>query len=252
MRKRLIPLVALLTTVGCCDTFTDHHGLTISYTSLKALVSENTKRHFSMIGKVQISSTPQGITMSSDTMDIDAAPDAKSPKSYVVQTALAKGQVRILKLVKNAKGTQTTQIDGAQANYTVGTKESVVKMTGPVTLTSLDEKQRQTMLATGKSAVAYLEPTSKSSMEDGLHRAQLDGDVHLTLTQRDPKTQEATVIRTTSDHVLIENIGKGRRVTLTGEVKIHTEPDQDMSGIQKAVFTVDDQGRFTVSTTRKQ
>ncbi len=251
MRKRLLPFLALLAGVGLAQTWTDHRGLTATFQSLRALTSKSPKRHLSMIGKVEIVSVPQGLTMRSDTMDIDAVPDPKNPNAYLVQSAQSKGHVSILKQVKGAKGLQTTKIDGTQADYLAGTVESVIKMTGPVNLVSLDEQQRQTLAATGKTATAYMEPAAKTSLDDGLRRAQMDGDVHLTLVQRDAQTKQATLIRAYSDHMLVENIGKGRRVTLTGNVKVFTDSNVELSGIQKAVLTQDANGVYALHTSEQ-
>jgi len=246
MKRLLLPTLLLLGGLSIAEQWTDHKGLTMTFRDLKALASGKIERNVSMVGDVKVESTPQGLRMTSDTMDIHAVPDSKNTKSYVIQHALATGHVVILKEVAGKAGKQTTRIEGTKADYATGLTESMVKMAGPVKMQSLDSQHAQTMVATGNSGVATLEPLNKTNLDSGLKTAAIDGSAHLALTQIDPKTHAASTIRTTSDHMVLENQPMGQKITLTGHVHITSDSDFDWTGIDRVVFFVDKDGNVKI------
>lgn len=227
-------------------TWTDQKGLKIVYRDLRAIVSAKANRDISMVGDVDVTSSSQGLKITSRSMDIHAIPDTKNPKAYVIQHALAKGEVHIQKQITAKDGGQTTEITGTQADFNSGPTESVVKLKGPVSMTSLDSKHKQTMTANGKNGVAKLEPSTKSGIENGLREATLDGDTHLVITQIDPQTGKSSTVRTRSDHLLLQNIGTDRVITLIGNVHISGDQMGDMTGVQSAVLTLDKDGNYKI------
>jgi hypothetical protein len=252
MNRLLIPAFLTINTLAGAfgpQTWTDHNGLTLTFGNLKGLSSKKKERDFSMVGGVVVISTPQGVRMTSDTMDVHAVPDPIRPKSYVIQHAVSTGHVVITKLVTGSDGKQTTRIEGSKSDYVSGQSESVVKIAGPVRMQTLDAKQFQTMLATGNSGTAFLEPLGKSKLDNGLKRAMLDGSVHLVLTQIDPESHKATTIRTASDHMVLENLANGRKVTLKGSIHITGDDGFDGTGANTAVFTVDKNGNYSFGST---
>lgn len=219
----------------------------MNFRGLKAITGAKTERDISMVGQVDATSTSQGLRITSDRMDIHAVPDVKNPKAYVIQHAIAMGHVKIVKQVAAKGGNQETQIEGTRADLTSGATESIIKIAGPVTMKSIDGKRSQTMSASGRNGMATLESKGNASLENGLKDAKLDGDARLLLTQTDPKTKKATSIRTTSDHVLLQNQGKDQKITLTGSVHLILDETDDMNGLESAVLILKD-GKFTMTT----
>jgi hypothetical protein len=99
--------------------------------------------------------------------------------------------------------------------------------------------------------VAYLEPLKKTKLDGALHHATMDGNVHLTLSEYDPKDKSVTTVHTTSDHMLIEEQPDGRHVTLTGAVHIFSETSEslEMKGFNRAVFVFGKDGGLKMNTT---
>jgi len=256
MKRLLLPPLILLGGVGLShslqskslQTWTDNKGLVMIFRNLRAITGTKTERDISMVGQVDATSTSQGLKITSDRMDIHAVPDIKNPKAYVVQHAVAKGHVKIVKQVVAKEGNQETQIEGSQADLTSGAAESVVKIAGPVTMKSLDGKHVQTMLATGNSGVATLESKGNGSLENGLREAKLDGSTHLVINQIDSKTHKSTTIRTSSDHVRLQNKGTDRVITLTGAVHIFGDLTGDNKGSDSVVFTISKDGDFKINS----
>lgn len=248
-RLLLIPL-ALLSGAANPQVFTDGKGLT-AYAKLYSIEKPKVVKkpvHLVLMKSVSVVSEPQGLNLTSDTMTLNALPVSATSKGYQINDAVATGHVTVIKSTTSKAGRQTTRIDGPDAVYTAGLKESTVKMSGPMIIHSIDESGRPTMDATGNSGIAYLEPLKQTKLQDALHRAMMDGNVHLTLTQYDTKTNLKSSVRTTSDHMLIEEMSDGRHVTLTGSVHIASE-DFELKDIKRAVFVLAKDGGLKMNTT---
>ena len=252
MKCLLVVALAGLASIALTQTWSDGKGLTAKYQEFKMDRRPNNDYDLFLAKNVSVSSNPQGLKLLSDTMQIHAVPDVKNPKSYLVQHAVAVGKVFVTKTVRSKTGAETTQIDGTKADYTSGVNESLVKMDGPMQIQSLDEQKHPTMTATSKVGVATLEPLTKSNIDNGLKKATLDGDVKLVLTQTDLKSNKLTTIRTFSDHMILENLPTGKRVTLTGSVRIIGDEVGDIAGAKSAVFTIAKNGDFHLETSRMQ
>ncbi len=196
-----------------------------------------------------MASASQGVTISSDRLNFEAVPDPKTPKNYIVRHAVATGKVIVDKVVQSSTGKQTTHLEGPKADYAAGATESIVKMSGPMKITSLDEGQHETMVATGSSGLASLEPFTQSSQGNGLRKASLEGPVKMVLTQIDSKTNKPSVVTTTSDHVDLENLGTRRKMTLTGHVHIVGDAVGEFQKYNLMILILDKNGYLQVDGT---
>lgn len=251
MKSLTLPLLLLCSAIGPSSTLTDKKGLTMSFKLLHALTGNKDISDISMIGDVVVISIPQGLRMTSDSMILHAIPDRKDAKSYVIQHAIAAGHVVISKEVTAQGSKKVTRIEGSKADYAAAATESFVNMAGPVKMQSLDSSHHQTMVATGHSGTAVLEPLNKTSLDNGLKKASMDGSVHLVLNQLDPSTQKTSTIVTDSDHMILENQSTGQRVTLTGSVRLTDQSGFVLSGVNHAVFFLDKKGNYNLETVTK-
>jgi hypothetical protein len=249
--KRLL-LITL--TLGCCICYAQlimGKGVTADAKSFSIEQPKadkpNRPIHFLLATSVTVTSESEGMVIRSDRMTGNAKPDPQVPKSYLISDATAVGHVVLVKTVTSKAGKQITQIEGTSADYTSGTTESIVKMAGPMSIKSVDESGQPTMVATGNSGIAYMEPLKQTKMDNALRKATMDGNVHLTLTQIDPKTKGKTTVYTTSDHMVLENLAAGKKVTLTGHVRISAEGVQ-LSGHDHVVAVIDKDGAMHLNT----
>jgi hypothetical protein len=245
-------LLASLTLLGGAANaqWTDHKGLVANAKQYKALIpkEQTGQAHLLLIKDVSVQSEPQGLNLAADRMLLNASPDPKVAKAYLISDATAVGHVVVVKSVSGTAGKQSTRIEGTKADYASGTQESVIKMAGPMGIKSLDERAEPTMVATAHSGVAYLEPLKKTNLDNSLRKATLEGDVHLVLTQVDPKTKKKTTVRTRSDHMLMESQPNGQKVTLTGSVDLAEDSFGELTGIKYAVFFIGKNGSFQLET----
>jgi hypothetical protein len=248
MKRLLLISVAFLFGVSFSQTWTDGKGLVAKYRDFKMDRRPNLEYDFSLAGNVSVASKPQGLDLASNTMNIHSVPDPKNPKSYLVQHAVAVGQVTVVKTIRSKTGSEITRIVGAKADYTSGPSEAVVKMDGPMEIESYDELRRPTMTATGKSGFATLEPLTQSNLDNGLRKAEMDGNVKLVLKQIDGKTKKFLTIRTASDHMMLENQGSGKRITLTGSVHIEGDNVGELSKAKSAIIVISKNGDFHLDT----
>ena len=247
MKRLLILLLILQCFVVRADTYTVGDGLTATSRLSKAERSEKLVK-LTLIDGVAVTSEQQGLTIRSDKMTLNARQDPKKKNAYLIDTAVANGHVVVLKAMPSKAGKRSTRIEGASAEYITGVNESLVKMPVPMKIQSFDEKGQPTMTGTGNSGVATLEPLKKSNFENALRKAVLDGNVHLDMSQYDPKSKSRTALHTTSDHMVMENIGDGKRITLTGSVHISADNFGDMKGAKRAVILINKAGDIELET----
>lgn len=98
--------------------------------------------------------------------------DAGAKQPNTLRTAVATGKVKVVQTGQNV----TANLQSNEATYTKGQgKQAIVQATGNVRLQHLDSGKRQTLLATGRSGSANLDPNSKR----GISKALLNGPVRL-------------------------------------------------------------------------
>jgi hypothetical protein len=247
MKRLLLITLTLICGAAQAQVYSDGKGLTVSAKLYRIDKPKDATKPIHLVLKESVSvlSEPQGLNLAADDMTLNAVPT--SNKGYQVNDAVAVGHVVVVKTAVSKTGKQPTRIEGPNATYKAGTKESTVSIAGPISIKSLDEAARPTMDATGNSGAAYLEPLKQTKLENALHRATMDGNVHLALTQYDLKSKTKTTVRTISDHMEIEEQPNGRKVTLTGSVQIDSD-GVHMKGVKRAEFVFAKDGSLSVNT----
>lgn len=243
-------LLIALAVVGVAQSTKWSDGKGMTATAAQSAIDQSPKNKLlkmTLAGDVLVVSVTQGISMQADTIQFNAKPNPKDTKAYLLDTASAQGHVVVEKTVASASGKRVTRIEGPKGDFVAGTTTSVVNMTGPTKIQTFDEAQHPTMVATGTSAVASLEPSKQSNVEDALKEATLEGPAHLDLSQFDAKSKKQSVIHASSDRMILQIQPGGKKVTLIGNV--HMTGDQgELSGAQQVVFVVDKSGEFHLTT----
>lgn len=247
MKRLLLITLVLIGSVARSDTWTDGKGL-IAKSKVSRVDQAGKLLHLTLEGNVSVVSEPQGLTITSDRMQFNAVPDPKNSKAYLVQNATAIGHVTVLKTATTATGVKTTRVEGPKGEYTAGISESKVTMSGPMRIGTVDELKHPTMDATGSSGVAILEPLKQTNLDNAMRKATMEGPVSLMLSQVDAKTKKTITVHTTSDHMVLENLPNGRRVTLTGSVHIVGDNLGEMSNAKRAVFVLEKNGNYHLET----
>ncbi|AIE85589.1 hypothetical protein [Fimbriimonas ginsengisoli] len=237
--------VAFAATQGRRFQYSDG-SMTVLSTSGRAELGRGDAYHFFLKGAVSIASLAQGLTLTADTVTCDTALGAN--KKTELRHAVATGGVHMVKTVTNKVGKQTTDITGTRADMQSAPNGSIVNLAGPVKIVSLDQVKRKTMTATGRSAVAVLEPGSKSSLSSGIRGATLQGPVHLVMVQSKAGTQGDSTLVADADRMEMKNLGKVPQVVLIGHVSGHGEGASRVgrfSGMTRATIQLNAQGEVT-------
>jgi hypothetical protein len=252
MKNPILLLAMVLGGVAAGSVWTDHKGLTLAAERLSIDQSNPKVTIFQAKGAVKIDSELDGLTIWAQQVDFEALPTTSKAKKYRIQHAVASRDVKILRRVTTGKVLQTTQIEGPKADYTVGTDANVVRIVGPTRITSLDSASRQNMVATGSAGAAYLEPKAAVSSGNGLKKATLNGPVHIVFNQPATKSEKASTIVGDAKQMTMENIGAKRRVTLIGNVHLVGPDSSDVSGVQRAVFILENNRLWRLEATESK
>jgi hypothetical protein len=151
--------------------------------------------------------------------------------------------------VTSPSGKQVTDVQGPKAEYTAGSKESTVKIIGATTIKNFDQGQRQSMIATGSSGIAFLEAGVQVSNGNGLRKATLEGPVKVVFHQAATKTESASNITATASQMQLENIGDQRRITLIGSVHVIGPGSDEATGVSRALIVHDPGGSWRLDAT---
>jgi len=193
-------------------------------------------------GNVSLRSTSQGTSLAAGRVvcDTASAPGGKSE----LQTATATGAVRLVKTVMSgtAKG-QQTNIASTRADYRRGTAADEVRLAGPVTIRNVGVptagRGRQTLVATGASGRAQLEPGATTKRNSGLRTATLSGPVRVTVVEAAQGTKKGSTVVATGNQMLLDYTKVNPTVTLIGNVRIEGQGDSSVgtaSGLSRAVL----------------
>ena len=234
-------LIALIlgSALSMAELWTNHKGLTFSAHSWQIVQDSPKLTTIKSKGGVSFASVSDGMTITADQLDFDAIPNPNKPKTYLLSHAVATKDVKIVKTVTSPQGRQTTEVTGPKADYLTGSRETVVKILGPTTIRNLDQGQQQSMIATGSSGIAYLEPGVQVSSGNGLRRATLEGPVRVVFHQAATKKESASDITATSSQLQLENVGQERRITLIGSVHVMGPNGSETTGVSRALMVHD-------------
>ncbi len=228
---------------ACClilaSVWTDHQGLTFRANTWGLRQDSKRKTFFKARGNVLVTSLTDGLQIEAEEIDFEALPKAKDSKAFTITHALASRKVKITKSVSTPKSKQTTVITGPKMDYSTTPTESIVKMMGPTTINNLEEIQRQRVIATGSSGIAYLDPSSRVANGNGFRKAILQGPVKLILTKAKTKDSPESSTTATASHMEFENLPGIQKVTLVGAVHIVGSSTGDVSGLSRAILILD-------------
>jgi hypothetical protein len=188
---------------------------------------------FELRGDVNISSRKRKFTLAAPqvTAVVGKSNGAKSPDE--LRTAKASGGVRLTQ----AAQVRTSNLQARNATYTIKGSSAMVQANGSVRIQNVDSQKSETMIATGSSASAILDPKSKR----GIDKATLNGPVRIEIVQS--KGDRSRVVFTGNKLVLYKDT-----VTLTGNVKATgTGASQlgSFSNLQSVMVFLNDKGEMS-------
>jgi hypothetical protein len=229
--------------------YTDTGG-SLSVTAKSALFTQAAGPiyKFTLRSNVTIDDKSQGLKMFAQQVTMEAVPKGKATD---IRKALATGGLTINKTVRTPWGVRTSVMTGSKGDYRKRGSDGLVNLTGPVTITNLDSAKRQSMIATGSSAQAILEP-SGSAKKSGLRTATLSGNVKVTIVQAAVGKEKGGTMVATGNRMVLNNMGTPATLTLSGNVNMDGRGPGSfgtMRGISKAVMTLNDDGEWTSFST---
>lgn len=196
--------------------------------------------------KVTATSRTQGIQMTGGNIVATIGPDPAKKGQNRLQRARATGGTRT---IKSANG-QTSEIAGNTATYVAGVAESLLTLTGAVSLRNLDQQKRQSLAATGSSGIATLETGTQSKRSNGVRSATLAGPVRVTMIESG--SRRATVVAS-ANRMIYENTPGRPTITLTGNVKISGQGESNIgtfSNLSRAVLRLNDKNELVSFNTQ--
>lgn len=226
----MIPAAALLALALAQGRFTykDPKGdLSVVASSAKGVKLGANGLVFDVAGSVVLVSAKQGIRLQAAAVRGETVQNAS--KQTELRRAVATGGVR---LVKTGTG-QNTDIQGWRADM----NGDVVQVSGPVTIRNVEPTKRETMVATGSSCTATLEPGSKGS-KGGIRSAILKGPVRVNIVQEARPGEGATHVIATGSQMRVDNAGTGRIVVLTGNAKVSFQGAQKLGDMSAGTITL--------------
>lgn len=192
-----------------------------------------------LTGDVVAKDPAEGMELRAQKVTADVG---KVGKKSEIQRAVAEGSVRMLKTVKGTGGTQITQIDGSKANFQSGANQSVVDMSGPVTIRNSNPQKKETMVATGSRGKAFLIKGTTTDRPNALNRAELSGNVRTVVTQ---EGRSGGKLIATGGNMVLEQGAKGRTITLTENVDVNgtgSAQQFSASNMQRVVMVLNASG----------
>lgn len=130
-----------------------------------------------LVGNVSISSKRQNFTLNADKVTANILATKGSSSANEVKTSTATGKVRIVQKADQ----RSSNIRSNEAIYRSLGTSAQVDFRGAVYIESIDERKKQTLIATGTSGTATLDKTAKDT--SGLRQAILNGPVQIEIDQ---------------------------------------------------------------------
>lgn len=184
-------------------------------------------------GAVSLSSKSRGFSLSSDNVITRLAKKNGSGTATSMEWAKATGRVKITQ----TSGSKSSTLNSNSATYTVRGKGGDVTASGSVRIQNLDGAKKQTVLATGSSGSATLNPDSKR----GIDQATLNGPVRVEIVQAGEKGSR--VILTGKKLVM-----NGNTMTMTGGVTATGSGASqfgNVQGVDTLIARLNDNGEMT-------
>jgi hypothetical protein len=206
---------------------------------------------FVLRGSVVVDDKGQGLKMVAQQVTLDAVPTKADAKKSEVRKAVATGGVQVTKTVTTPRGGRMTKMSGSKGDYRNRGNDGLLNMAGPVTITNLDSGNQQSLVATGKTAVAIVEPKT-TGKRNALRTATLTGPVKLTIVQAPVGGKKGSTIVATGNRMVLDNVSTPPTITLSGNVEMQGRGPGSfgtMSSVSKAVLTLNDNGEWTSFST---
>jgi lipopolysaccharide assembly outer membrane protein LptD (OstA) len=159
---------------------------------------------FDLRGGVTITSTSRKFSVKADRVLATVAKGGQESSPNTLEKAVATGNVRIQQSVDG----RSASLQSQSATYLAKGDAAEIQAKGMVRIQNIDSGKKETMLATGTSGTATLDPKSKR----GISKATLAGPVRIELKQAN--SQGTTIVFTGNRLTLA-----GNTVALVGNVK---------------------------------
>jgi len=187
---------------------------------------------FDLRGGVHAASKKQGLTIQARQVTGEAAQVAGSKQSETkIQHAIATGGAHVVKTVTTGGST----LDSNRAEYTDRGADALVVMTGSVRVTNRDNHAHQTLVITGSSGQAILDPNTKGKSDDGLRTAAMEGNVRVQIDGAGKSGTKPTHITATGRRLVLDKLSSPATLTLTGGVEVRGSGTSGFSGtLQRA------------------
>lgn len=188
---------------------------------------------FDLEGAVVITSRKDRFTLSAPKVTATVAAVQGSSSASQVKTARATGGVK----VTQSTASSTANLQSQTATYTAGARTSTLLVQGSVRIQSIDTQKRETLVATGTSGTAILNPGAKRGMDS----ATLNGPVRVEIVQAGSSRGKAVF---TGQRLTMNQ----NQVTLTGNVKATgTGSAQfgDLSNVDRVTVDLNDKGEMS-------
>ena len=187
---------------------------------------------FELEGSVVINSRKDRFTLSAPKVTAIVATTSGGTASRV-KSARATGGVNVTQTTPNS----TANLQSQTATYTAGTRTSTLQIQGSVRIQNVDTQKRETLVATGASGTAILNPNSKRGMDS----ATLNGPVRVEIVQAGASGGKA--IFTGQRLTMSQN-----QVTLSGNVKATGSGSAqfgDLSNVDRITVDLNDKGEMS-------
>ncbi len=228
--------------------YTDQAGaLVVNAKSARFTQAAGPVYKFTLSGNVVVDDKTQGLKLSSQQVTLDAVPSKADSKKSEVRKAIATGGVQVTKTVTTPRGGRITKMTGSKGDYTNRTSDGLVNLSGPVTMTNLDSASQQSLVATGSTAVAIVEPKT-TGKRGGLRSATLTGSVKITVVQAPVGGKKGSTMVATGNRMVFDNLSTPPTITLSGNVNMEGRGPGSfgtMRGVSRAVLTLNDDGEWT-------
>ena len=174
----------------------------------------------------------------------------------VIQPAAKKGEKAQLKSARTSAPVVITKTVATGASSAAGDAAVVTRtdtgydteLTGKVLLTSSDSKLGQNVVANGNRGQVSFDQTTKGSGLEALAAATLVGAVKVQLKLAAiPNVQEAGSYVATGDKLVLGPRGETRTLTLTGDIKISGDANDQggtVTGATKLILTLNPKGEI--------
>jgi hypothetical protein len=188
---------------------------------------------FDLRGKVNLLSKKEKVSLTASQVKADIASGKDAKRASSIRRAVATGGVVIVQTAES----QTAKLNSSTATYKALGAKGQVDARGAVRIETVNSQKKQTLVATGSSAIAILNKSSKK----GIESATLNGPVRVQIVQ---SAGESSTIVFTGNKLTLA----GNQVTLTGNVRASGQGAArfgNLGNVDSVVAMLNDKGELT-------